>query len=93
MNEYKPGSEVTCKIVQPVHGGYAVSVSDNELPGVLLTSSLHSVGDELRALFLCVQQGRMQLLYRMPSAVIELKRQLCRLDQGIGFSEDTEVAS
>ena len=62
--DYKPGQFVVCTVVQQVHGGYNVMLEKDDLPGYLPSDREHSIGDQVKAAFVCVDKNRMLLTER-----------------------------
>lgn len=61
MGSYKVGQFVVCTIVQQIHGGYNVTLDKDGLPGFLPSTREHALGDQVKAAFVCVNDGRMLL--------------------------------
>jgi len=65
---YRQGQNLLCKINGQEKDGYAVTVVKDNLPGFLKTAYQLKVGDEVMAVFVCVNNGRILLsqLFKAP---------------------------
>lgn len=61
---YKPGQNVICKIAKAEPGGYAVTITKDNLPGYLPSNGRYNSGDEVLATFVCIDKNRVLLSER-----------------------------
>ncbi|MBZ0188034.1 MAG: hypothetical protein K8F91_17435 [Candidatus Obscuribacterales bacterium] len=99
---FKPGQNVICKIMRAEPGGYAVIIA-NDLPGFLPSTSVHKVGAEVLAQFVCVDRNRMLLSERFttgagggggqPRSAVNWEEQLEELDNVYATGKHQSLAS
>lgn len=56
---FKPGDKVLYRILAAEPGGFAVVEMREGLPGFLLTSTDHKIGDVVRARYVCIDKNRL----------------------------------